>query len=59
MGAGFKPISAQWTISAGGDLRVPPEGAHTGAPLRFAGIFLTATRYQIFRRVQDDREKRG
>ena len=27
-----------------GNLRVPPEGAHTGAPLRFVCIFLTATR---------------
>jgi hypothetical protein len=27
-----------------GDLRVPQKGAHTGAPLRFAGKFLTVTR---------------
>jgi len=42
----------------GGDLRVPPEGKPTGAPLGFVGIFLTATRYEapfwvLVRRVSD------
>jgi hypothetical protein len=25
----------------------PQDGAYTGAPLRFVGIFLTATRYEV------------
>jgi hypothetical protein len=29
-----------------GDLHVPPEGAHIGAPLRFVSKFLTATQSQ-------------
>ena len=40
------PISAQWTIFVGGAYVSPLEGAHMGAPLRFVGKFLTATRFE-------------
>ena len=40
------PICQQTAFFVGGDLCVPPEGAHLGAPLRFVCKFLTATQYK-------------